>query len=97
MAVLLDPNNKFDLDSNYINETLKKIESILIKNEIYHKKEFQEWLKDFKKIYGKKQANLRLYISFALIYLIGYVFIAKFFLKNKNSILNQNISLNNLK
>ncbi|UCD01957.1 MAG: N-6 DNA methylase [Promethearchaeota archaeon] len=97
MAILLHPNNKIDLDSHYITENLKKVENILGKNEIFNKKEYIKWLKDFEIIYGKKQANLSLYISFGLIYLIGLFFISKFILRDKNSLLNQNTSLKNFK
>ncbi|MFX0137896.1 MAG: class I SAM-dependent DNA methyltransferase [Candidatus Hodarchaeota archaeon] len=97
MAKLLNSINKIDLDSHYISENLKKIEIILEKNEIYNKKEYINWFKDFEIIYSKKQANLRLYISFGLIYLIGLFFISKFILRDKSSLLNQNISLKNLK
>jgi len=97
LAILLNPNNKFVLDSHYITENLKKLENILEKNEIFNKKEYIKWLKDFEIIYGKKQVNLRLYISFGLIYLIGLFFISKFILRDKKSVLNQNISLKNFK
>jgi len=97
LAILLNPNNKIDFDFNFINENLKKLENLLIKNEIYSKNEFKEWLKDFERIYGKKQTNLHLYVVFALIHLIGYVFISKFILQNKNFLLNHKISLKNFK
>ncbi|MFX1302222.1 MAG: class I SAM-dependent DNA methyltransferase [Promethearchaeota archaeon] len=97
MAILLNPNNKIDFKFTFINENLKKIENILIRNEIYSKNEFKEWRKDFERIYGKKQINLHLYVVFALIHLVGYVFISKFILHNKNFLLNHNISLKNFK
>jgi len=88
LVILINPNNKKDLDLSYINENIKVIEKILKNHNIYHENEFKEWLKDFKKIYGTKQTNLHLYVVFALIYLIGHVFISRFILKNKNLLLD---------
>ena len=90
MAVLVNPNNKKELDLNNIRENVKILENLLRKNDIYHENEFKEWINDFKKIYGKKETNLHLYVVFALIYLIGNVFISKFILKNKSSLLDSN-------
>jgi len=90
LAVLVNPNNKKELDLNNIRENVKILENLLRKNDIYHENEFKEWINDFKKIYGKKETNLHLYVVFALIYLIGNVFISKFILKNKSSLLDSN-------
>ncbi|MFX0040090.1 MAG: class I SAM-dependent DNA methyltransferase, partial [Candidatus Heimdallarchaeota archaeon] len=82
---------------SHINENLKNLEAILTKHDIYQKSDFKAWFNDFKKIYGKKQVNLHLYSIFALIYLIGYVFISKFILKNKNILSQHAKSLKMLK
>ncbi|MFX1593859.1 MAG: class I SAM-dependent DNA methyltransferase [Promethearchaeota archaeon] len=93
MAVLVSPNNKNDLDLNYISENLKNLERILKKHEIYLENEFKNWVDHFKEIYGKKEANIHLYVVFALIFFIGHHFISKFILKNENLILKQKNSL----
>jgi len=97
LAILVNPNNKKELDLNDIKENVKILENILRKNDIYHENEFKEWFNDFKKIYGKKETNLHLYVVFALIYLIGNVFISKFILKNKSLLLDPNKSIKILK
>ena len=97
MAKLLNPKSKLDLNLDFINKNLKKLENLLSKNEIDSKNDFKEWLKDFERIYGKKQTNLHLYIVFALIYLVGHVFISKFILKNNTSRLKHQVSFKNFK
>ncbi|MFX1438512.1 MAG: class I SAM-dependent DNA methyltransferase, partial [Promethearchaeota archaeon] len=82
---------------SHINENLKNLEAILTKHDIYQKSEFKAWSNDFKNIYGKKQVNLHLYSIFTLIYLIGYIFISKFILKNKNLLSQHAKSLKMLK
>ncbi|MFW9987988.1 MAG: class I SAM-dependent DNA methyltransferase [Candidatus Odinarchaeota archaeon] len=92
MALLLSLKENNGLDFNYITENLKKIEDILRENEIFDKEEFKLWRKDFIKIYGKKHTSLQLYIISALIYLIGYIFINWFILKNQNLFNNRKIN-----
>lgn len=89
MAILINPNNNNDLDLSYIIEGIKKFKKILKNHDIDHKNDVKEWYKDFTKIYGKKHANLQLYIVFALIYIIGYVFISKYILET-NYLLSDN-------
>lgn len=97
MALLLNPKENYDFDFNIISENLKKLEIILRKQGFHNKNEFKEWQRDFKKIYGKKQVNLQLYIVHALIYSIGYVFISKFILKNEISLKNHTFSSNHIR
>ncbi len=85
MVILINLNDESELDLGVINDNLKNLEVLLTKHDIFQKSEFREWFDDFKKIYGKKQVNLHLYSVYALIYLIGYVFISKFVLKNMHS------------
>ncbi|MDX1798335.1 MAG: N-6 DNA methylase, partial [Candidatus Lokiarchaeia archaeon] len=63
---------------------------LLVKHDIFQKWEFKEWCDDFNKVYGKKQTTLQLYCINALLYFIGFIFISKFILRNKNSLFNQN-------
>ncbi|MFX1549636.1 MAG: class I SAM-dependent DNA methyltransferase [Promethearchaeota archaeon] len=97
MVIVINPNDEQELNLSHINENLKNLEAILTKHDIYQKSDFKAWFNDFKKIYGKKQVNLHLYSIFALIYLIGYVFISKFILKNKNILSQHAKSLKMLK
>ncbi len=97
MVILINPNNKNDLDLSYIVENIKNFERVLKNHDIHHENDFKEWSKDFTKIYGKKHANLQLYIIFALIYLIGYIFISKFILESNYSISDYKNFLRTLK
>ncbi|MFW9999340.1 MAG: class I SAM-dependent DNA methyltransferase [Candidatus Hodarchaeota archaeon] len=95
MVKVLNPNKIEELDSLYINETIIKLEKILRKYEIHSKSEYKRWIKDFENIYGKKQANLQLYIVFGLIYFIGHIFISKFILNYKKKVITHSTSLKN--
>ena len=97
MATNINPNNKNDLDLKYIIEDIQKFKKILKNHNISNKNDYKNWSKDYAKIYGKKQANLQLYIIFALIYLIGYIFISKFIFKNKYSLSDYKDFLKTLK
>ena len=74
-------NKSFNLE--ILNENIKKIKDLLLDQRIYRNVCFKTWDKDFKTIYNKKHINLRLYIIYALLYLIGHIFISKL-IKNKN-------------
>ncbi|MFW9970033.1 MAG: hypothetical protein ACFFDF_07510, partial [Candidatus Odinarchaeota archaeon] len=67
----INPTDEKDIDLNYINKNLNILEVLLTKHKISQKREYQEWVNDFKKIYGKKNSNLHLYCIFAVIYLIS--------------------------
>ncbi len=79
-------STNFDLDFHYINERIIELEKVLSKYDIYNENKFREWFKDFRKIYGKNETNLRLYIVFALIYFVGLVFVANYILNEKSFI-----------
>ena len=86
MIQSLNPHSKKDLDLHFINEKLTNLVILLNKNEIYNEDEFKSWLNDFRKIYGDKHTDVRLYLTSALLYFIGFSFISKFILKfNKDS------------
>ncbi len=80
MAQSLNLPNKEDLDLHSINEKLSNLAILLNKNEIYNENEFKSWLNDFRKIYGDKHTDIRLYLTSAILYFIGYSFISKFIL-----------------
>jgi hypothetical protein len=83
LVIQINSNGEKELDLSYINENIKNLEILLKKHDIFQKNEFKAWYNDFKKIYGEEQTNLHLYSVFALIYLIGYIFISKYILNNK--------------
>ncbi|MFX1377676.1 MAG: class I SAM-dependent DNA methyltransferase [Promethearchaeota archaeon] len=95
--MLINLNDEKVLDLNFINENLKNLEVLLTKHGIFQKAEFKEWFDDFKKVYGENLVTLQLYSVYALIYLIGYLFISKFVLKKKNSAFQIKSSLKLLK
>ncbi len=97
MAKVLNPSDKKDLDFDFINTTIAKLEKTLKKHEIQNNLEFKIWQKDFERIYGKKQANSHLYIVTSLIYFIGHIFISKYILENEELVKTNKISLKNLK
>jgi SAM-dependent methyltransferase len=97
LVILINPNDEKELDLDYIKDNLKKLEVLLTKHNLFQKIEFREWNDDFKKVYGKNQATLHLYCTSALLYLIGYIFISKFILKNEDLILYQKKDLKLLK
>lgn len=84
MAQLLNLRNKKDLDLHFINEKLTNLVNILNKNEINNESEFKNWLNDFRKIYGYKHTDVRLYLASALLYFISYSFISRFILNLNN-------------
>jgi len=95
--MLINLNDEKVLDLHFINENLKNLEVLLTKHGIFQKAEFKEWFDDFKKVYGENLVTLQLYSVYALIYLIGYIFISKFVLKKKNSAFQIKSSLKLLK
>lgn len=97
MAKGLNPSDKKDLDFHFINETLLNLENTLRKHEVQNELEFGVWLKDFEKIYGKKQVDTQLYIVFALIYFLGHVFISKYILNYEIILTENKLSLRNFK
>ncbi|MFX0081010.1 MAG: N-6 DNA methylase [Candidatus Hodarchaeota archaeon] len=86
-----------DIDFQKINETIIKLETILSKCDIYNEDKFRAWYKDFKKIYGENETNLRLYLIHTLLYFIGLNFILKLVLKDKNFLSPNDSTLKNFK
>lgn len=85
MVQSLNLHNRKDLDLHFINEKFSNLVILLNKNEIYNEDEFKSWLNDFRKIYGEKHTDVRLYLASALLYFIGFSFISNFILNlNKN-------------
>ncbi len=80
MVQSINPHSKKDLDLHFIDEKLTNLVILLNKNEIYNENEYKSWLNDFRKIYGYKHTDIRLYLVSALLYFIGYSFISKFIL-----------------
>ena len=89
MANNLTANECNALDIESINNKLKKLENILIKNKVHNDKRFYKWHKDFEKIYGNKFVNLRLYTVFSLVYLLSLEFIDKYILNNAKFLIKQ--------
>ncbi len=73
-------NNKIDF--LLIEEKIKELEKNLHDNNITEITEYRKWKRDFEIIYGSEYIDIRLYISFALIYFTGHFFISKYILKS---------------
>ena len=74
-------NKKIRLILEEVESELNQFEELLESRKIQQRIEYNKWYKYFVKIYGSKYTNLRLYILFALLYFLGYLFILKFILK----------------
>ena len=81
MVKTLTLNKKNKLILEEIESELNKFEDLLESKNIQQNIHYNKWYNYFVKIYGSKYTNLRLYISFALLYFLGYLFILKFILK----------------
>ncbi|MGB5911537.1 MAG: N-6 DNA methylase, partial [Promethearchaeia archaeon] len=81
MVKSLALNKKIRLILEEIESELNQFEELLESRKIQQTIQYNKWYKYFIKIYGNKFTNLRLYILFALIYFLGYLFILKFILK----------------
>ncbi|MFX1455037.1 MAG: N-6 DNA methylase [Promethearchaeota archaeon] len=88
---------KFSLEIQNYNEVIDELEVLLVRNNIRDDYRFKKWLKDFQKIYGKKDTNLRLYICNSITYFIALLFISKFILDDKNFIKIKEVSIKALK
>ncbi|MFX1568161.1 MAG: class I SAM-dependent DNA methyltransferase [Promethearchaeota archaeon] len=97
MVKVLDPSDKKDLDFDSVDKSIIKLKNTLIKHEIQNESEFKLWQKDFEIIYGKKEANIRLYIVSSLIYFVGHVYISRFIVKNEEFVKFLQDSLKNFK
>ena len=73
MVILINPNEKSEVNIKLIKDKLKHLAVLLTKHKIVQKREYMEWSHDFRKVYGNKQANLDLYCVFSLLYFIGYM------------------------
>ena len=76
--------NKF-FNLEILNKDIKKLEDMLLNHRIYKNDCFKTWDKDFKAIYNNKHITLRLYIIFALLYLLGHILISKLIINNNRS------------
>jgi len=74
-------NKKIRLILEEIEIEFNQFEELLESSNIQQTVQYNKWYKYFVKIYGSKFTNLRLYILFALLYFLGYLFILKFILK----------------
>jgi len=81
LAKSLILNKKLRLILEEIESELNQFEELLESRKIQQTIQYNKWHKYFVKIYGSKFTNLRLYILFALLYFLGYLFILKFILK----------------
>ncbi|MFX1389778.1 MAG: class I SAM-dependent DNA methyltransferase [Promethearchaeota archaeon] len=88
MVIVINPKDENEFCLTDFLKSIKKLEFVLNNYKIYEKLEYKEWFDEFKEIYSKKEINLNLYIVFASIYLIGYIFVAKEILKKRISIPN---------
>jgi len=66
---------------------LQVIENLLLEKSVQQSDNYKEWNEYFAKIYGKKNANLRLYSIHSMICLIAHLFIVRY-------ILNQDLEFN---
>ena len=80
-------NKSFNLE--ILNKDIKKLEDILLNHRIYEKTCFKTWDKDFKTIYSNEHITPRLYIIFALLYLVGHILISKLIFNNNRSNFNE--------
>lgn len=76
--------NKF-FNLEILNKDIKKLEDMLLSHRIYNNDCYKTWDKDFKVIYNNKHITLRLYIIFALLYLVGHILISKLIINNNRS------------
>lgn len=76
-------NKSFNLE--ILNKDIKKLEDLLSNHRIYENTCFKTWEKDFKTIYSNKHIIPRLYIIFALLYLVGHILISKLIFNNNRS------------
>jgi len=86
----LSINNYENLDIQVIVNGIKKLEKILIKNEINNDIGFKQWIQDFKDIYGNEYVNKQLYIALSLLYLLSLEFISRYILKKNSYLFKQN-------
>lgn len=77
-------DNKMESLLKYLEKLLKKLEEISESKNIRNREEYNKWRNCFTQIYGKRSANLRLYLLLGLIYYIGYFFILKYILNEKS-------------
>jgi hypothetical protein len=59
------------------------LENVFSKHKIFSDSKYKEWLTDFKEIYGKEEANPRLYVIFSIIYFFSIVFITHYILNER--------------
>ncbi|MFX1426682.1 MAG: class I SAM-dependent DNA methyltransferase [Promethearchaeota archaeon] len=97
MVNKLTNNLDNDLDIHYINNKIEELEIELSQYNIFNYPNYQEWLKDFKKIYGIRETNLRLYIQYALLYFIGLIFVSKLIFNEADLSVENGLSLKKLK
>ncbi|MHA2035690.1 MAG: N-6 DNA methylase [Promethearchaeota archaeon] len=89
--------DKIDLDLHYVNDAIKDLEVILVRNNIQTDDQFNQWLLDFQNIYGSKETNLRLYICNSIVYFIGLLFISKYILVETNVLTKKKTLMEELK
>ncbi|MHA2182953.1 MAG: N-6 DNA methylase, partial [Promethearchaeota archaeon] len=89
--------DSLDLDLHYINDVIKNLEVLLVRNNIRSDYRFQQWLTDFQNIYGDKETNLRLYICNSIVYFVGLLFISKFILGEEDTFPENKIQFKDLK
>ncbi|MHA1256728.1 MAG: HsdM family class I SAM-dependent methyltransferase [Promethearchaeota archaeon] len=80
-------NKSFNLE--ILNKDIKKLEDLLLNHRFYENTCFKTWEKDFKTIYSNKHITPRLYIIFALLYLVGHILISKIIFNNNRSNINE--------
>ncbi|MFX1494198.1 MAG: class I SAM-dependent DNA methyltransferase [Promethearchaeota archaeon] len=74
-------NKKISLILGEIERELTQFEKLLDSRKIQQTLQYNKWYKYFVKIYGSTFTDLRLYLLFALLYFLGYLFILKSILK----------------
>ena len=65
---------------------LDDLENLLVNHKIQESPEYKEWYGKFKEIYGRKEANLKLYSTHAILITICMIFIHKYILKDNEKI-----------
>jgi len=81
----LESDKGVHLNFEIIEREIKRLEIDLRRLKIHNSNEFKKWQRDFIPLYGKKYANLKLYLTYSILYFMAYLFVLKFVLKDDKS------------
>ena len=86
MATNAQIKEDFRISLRFVESKIDEIEKILLRDNILDDVQYQNWLKTYKLIYNERIANLRLYITHAILYLSGQLFIGQYILKKSETL-----------